>query len=259
MRWWWPWTPKLRSDDDGSWVPKPKMRWWWLWTPKLKMLLWMSSWKCDDDGSECWKLRSDNDGSERRNWKCDSEHRAENVTMMALNAENWEAIMMTHERRNQKCDDDGSECRNWEVMMMALNAKLKMWWWWLWMPKQKMRWWWLWMPKLKMRLWTSNWKCDDDGSECRNWEATIVALSTETENVTLSNWKRGSERQGKKAALYAKQKMNDDSERQNEHVALNAKLRRNGGSERQAKNGWLCTLYLRMDGDSECQTTRKRW
>ena len=43
--------------------------------------------------------------------------------MMALNVENWEAIMMTHERRNQKCDNDDSERQNWEAMMMALNAK----------------------------------------------------------------------------------------------------------------------------------------
>ena len=51
------------------------------------MRLWTSSWKCNDDGFERWKLRSDNDGSERRNWKCDSERRVENVTMMALNVE----------------------------------------------------------------------------------------------------------------------------------------------------------------------------
>ena len=208
--WWWLWTSNGKCDSKRQteyrwWLWKPKLRmwfrtsnWevvalsaetekrWWLWTPTLRMRwgwLWTPILRSDDD---------------------DSERQAENVMMMALNAETKNAMMMT---------------LNAETENATLNVKLKMWWWWLWTPQLR---------------------SDNSGSECRNW-------------------KRGSERQGKKVALYAKQKMNDDSERQNEHVALNAKLRRNGGSERQAKNGWLCTSYLRMDGDSECQTTRKRW
>ena len=166
---------------------------WWLWIPKLRMMVRMT---LNADTEKWWlwppKLRSGDD-SERRNWE---------VMMMTLNPKiekwwwwlwkpSWKCDDNGSERRNQKCDNDGSKRRNWKcdserqienVMMMALNAetknatlnvKLKMWWWGLWTPKHKMRWWWLWTLKLKMRLWTSN-------------------------------WKRSSERQGEKAALYAK-------------------------------------------------------
>ena len=100
--WWWLWTPILRSDNDDS-ERRTKM-WWWLWTLKLGMWLWMSNeakhgsecWtkrkmalnaeigdanrnvklRSDDDDSECRYWKCDNDGSERQNWKYYSEHQS---------------------------------------------------------------------------------------------------------------------------------------------------------------------------------------
>ena len=136
---------------------------WWLWTPNWKAMMALNAKLKSDDGSERqnWKamralnakLRRDDDdserqtedatlnvdlktddGSERRNWK---------ATMMALNAEtekwwwwlwtsNWEVITTPNaetEDATLNMDmkiDDGSECRNWEVMMMTLNVKPRM-------------------------------------------------------------------------------------------------------------------------------------
>ena len=139
---------------------------WWFWMSNYGEMMTLNAWMWErrlperlklrrDSGSECqteerWWLwtpnwKYDDDGPERQNWKCDSQRQAENA-MMALIAE--------------------TEKWRWWFWM----PKLKMWWWWLWMPNPKMWWWWLWVPKLKMQLWMSNWKCDDDGSECWNEE-----------------------------------------------------------------------------------------
>ena len=86
---------------------------------------------------------------------------------MALNAETENTTLNVKLR-----GDNGSECRNWEAIMMALNAETERWW-----------------------LWTPN-------------EDAMMALNTETENATLNvklgsdddgserqNWEYNSERQ----------------------------------------------------------------
>ena len=64
-----------------------------------------------------------------------------NAMMVALNAENWECDT---ERQTEKCESE----------------------------RQTENQWWLWMPKLKS---------DNDGSERRNWKATMMALNANTE------------------------------------------------------------------------------
>ena len=214
-----------------------------------------------------------NGGSEGPNWEDMVALNVKLRRMMALNARMWEWRLPERlklrrgsgsERWNWRCDDDGSEHRNWkydsqrqtENAMMALNAETEKRRWWLWTPKPKMRWWWLRGLKLKMQLWMSSWKCDDDGSERRNWEAIMMALNAETKNAMMMALNAETEN----ATLNVKLKMwwwwlwtpklrsdDDGSERQNGkwyndpecrtmNMALNAKLRINGGFECQTKN-----------------------
>ena len=98
----WLWT--LNEKWSTALNAKPKMQ-WWLWTPKL---------------------RSDEDGSKRRNWKWDSERQTENA-MMALNAKTkkqWSLWMS--KLRNY----GGSECRSWEAMVARNTETEKRWWLW---------------------------------------------------------------------------------------------------------------------------------
>ena len=64
------------------------------------------------------KLESD-DGSERRDWECDSERQTEKWWLWMLKLRSDDGF----EPRNWECDEDGSERRYWEVM--ALNAKIE--------------------------------------------------------------------------------------------------------------------------------------
>ena len=59
---WWLWTPKLRSDDDGSErqeentmmaLKAETKKWWWLWTPKTENMTLNVKLKIDD-GFERW-------------------------------------------------------------------------------------------------------------------------------------------------------------------------------------------------------------
>ena len=137
-----------------------------------KMWIWMSieNVALNDERSETWlrtPKRMIGNGFECRYWE-----------VMALNTETENVTLNVKlrsddgsDRRNRKCDEDGSERRYWEVIMMALNtetenamrmalnADTKKWWRWLWTTKLKMRWGWLWMPILRS---------DNNGSERRN-------------------------------------------------------------------------------------------
>ena len=109
--------PKLR-DDDGS----ERQNWEVMMMTlnvKPRMRLWMSIWKHGD-------------GSERRNWKVMMALNAElKIVVTTLNAETDDATLNVDlktddgsERRTKNSDND-SEHRNWEVMMMTLNIKLR--------------------------------------------------------------------------------------------------------------------------------------
>ena len=98
------------------------------------------------------KLRRNDDDSEPRNWKYDSEHQVENQwwlwtpkLRMRLWTSNWEVmIALNAETENATLNvklgsDDSSERRNWECDSERQTEK----WWWLWTPKLRMRWGWL--------------------------------------------------------------------------------------------------------------------
>ena len=141
------------------------------------------------------KLGSD-DGSERRNWECDSERQIEKQWWL------WTPKLRSDndgfECRNWKCDEDDSEHRNWEVM--ALNTETEK------------RWWWLWTPKLKNVTLNVKLKIDD-GSEHRNWECDS---EHQTKGVAL--------KAKLKMALDIELKTNNEFERQTEDMTLNAKM-----------------------------------
>ena len=95
------------------------------------------------------------------NWKCDSERQTEKCDSKRQ-IEKCESERQTENRwwlwtPKLKSDNDGFECRNWEAIMMALNAETEKWW--LWTLKLRNdggseR------AKLEKWLWTPNWKCD---------------------------------------------------------------------------------------------------
>ena len=112
--------------------------------------------------------------------------------------------------------------------------------------------WWLWKLKLRMRLWTSNWEVmmalnietdnvtlniklrSDDGSERRNWKATMMTLNAEIENAMRMTLNADIE----KWWLWTpKLRSGDDFERWNWKYDF----------EHQTKNRWwLWTPKLRM-------------
>ena len=144
---WWLWTPKLRSDDDGSErqaentmmaLKAETKKWWWLWTAKTENMIMMApNAETENAGGWLWTpiLRSDDDDSERQ---------AEN-TMMALKAETkkwwW---LWTPKIENVIMMAPNTETEN--AARMALNTDIEKWWWWLWTSGRK----------------------HDDGSESRN-------------------------------------------------------------------------------------------
>ena len=171
--------------------------------------------------------------------------------MIALNAETENMNLNV-----KLMSDNDSERRNWEAMMMALNAETenttrmalntdteK---WWLWMPNEdammalnaKTEKWWLCTP---------NWKCGMVTSNVVNRE-WMVALNAKRRcgSERQTETKHGSERQTK-TDNYERQAKEDDSERNRweDMVALNVKLRNdqwlwtpkwnNNASERQTK------------------------
>ena len=162
---------------------------WWLWTPNKDEMMALNA----ETGKVTLnaKLRSD-DGFELRNQE--TRHRwlsgvkIENVTLNV----------------NLGSDDNGFECRNWEAIMMTLNAETenatrmalntdtKKWWlnaklgsddgfehW-----NQETRHWWLSGAKTENATPNVNLGSDDDCSERWNWEAIMMTLNAEAENAT---------------------------------------------------------------------------
>ena len=228
-KWWWLWTSKTNNttlnvklrnvtlnvklktddgserrnqkcDDGGSERWKLRMR---HWTSNWEMRIWTSNWKpmmalnAKTQKRQWWlwtpKLKSDNDGSERQHWE---------VITMALNAE-------------RRCDD-GSEHRNRECDSERQTRK----WWWLWTPKRSETW--LWAPKLRSD-----------------------ALNVETEKL----WWLWTPKTGE-VALNAKLKVwHDDSECRKPWM--------NGGSERQTARKWWGGNMPQCSIPPQCSIQRK--
>ena len=132
------WTPKLKSDEDGSerqyWevmgMALEHRYWemmgmalnadtekWWLWTPNEDAMMALNA-KTD----EWWWLRTprlEMSMALNADWEVMTALNAKLKIVMALNAKT---------RTPKPKSDDGSERQTGNA---TLNVKLKMWWWWL--------------------------------------------------------------------------------------------------------------------------------